>query len=623
MNTSKKSLGWLSIAVLAAITLGVILVSQMLFRGARLDLTGSGQYTLNAGTKSILKKIPEPINLYFFFSQKTTGELPQYQAYATRVRELLEEMSERANGKLKLTVIDPQPFSEEDERAVGYGLQQVPFGGGNQLTFGLAATNATGQQATVPFFQPEKESFLEYDIAKMIQSLISDKKVVIGVLSSLDMAGGFDPQSRQSRQPWVVYGQLSERFEMRAVETDAKAIESEVKVLMLVHPKELSDDTQFAIDQFVLKGGRLMVFVDPNATQDQSGADPNNPQSAMFANKSSDLPKLFKAWGVNFDATQLVADRSLGVPVQFDPAREPAKNPAIIGLAAGNMNQSDIASADLESINLDGVGSFTLSAAKGPLSLETLLESSNDAMQMPAEQVKFMRDPNELLKNFAPAKTPFILAANLSGKFKSAFPEKSAEVGFVAESKEANTVFLAADTDLLTDRVWVQVQAFMNQQIANAFANNGDFIVNTVDKLTGDNDLISIRSRGKLKTSFTTVDKMRNDADATLRKTEEDLQAQLAETERKLSELQANKSEDKQMILSPEQQAEVQSFQKKRTEVSRQLREVRRSLDTKIESVGRWVKFWGTFFTPILVVLFAIGYFRRRVSARKAAALAR
>ena len=302
---NKKSAGAAGLVVLAAIFLGVILLSQMLFRGARLDLTNNKQYTLNEGTKSILKKIPEPINLYFFFTEKGTAGLPQYQAYATRVRELLEEMAERSKGNIKLTVIDPQPFSEEEERAVGYGLQQVPYGGGNQITFGLVGTSATGQQAVVPFFQVEKESFMEYDIAKMIQSLIVDTKPVIGVMSSLPMAGGFDPATRQTSQPWVVYGQLGERFEMRQLGMDIKAVDAEIKVLMLVQPKELSPETQFALDQFVVKGGRLMVFVDPNATLDSSSVDPNNPDSAMFANKSSDLPKLFQAWGVSYDAKKI------------------------------------------------------------------------------------------------------------------------------------------------------------------------------------------------------------------------------------------------------------------------------------------------------------------------------
>ena len=362
-----------------------------------------------------------------------------------------------------------------------------------------------------------------------------------------------------------------------------------------------------------------MVFVDPNATLDTSGTDPNNPDSAMFANKSSDLPKLFQAWGVSYDPKKIVADRTLGVPIKLDEAGQPIKHPAIIGLEAANMNQKDIASADLESINLDGAGSFSVDE-KAPLKLEALLQSSDDAMLMDADRLKFTRDPNELLKGFTPSKVRYILAGNLTGKFKSAFPEKSAEVGFVGESKESNTVFLAADTDMLSDRVWVTLQAFMNQQIANSFANNGDFIVNTVDKLTGDSDLISIRSRAKLKTTFTTVDKMRLDADAALRDTEQKLQEELEETNRKLSELQQSKSADAQMIVSPEQQQELASFQQKRVDVSRRLREVRRSLDTKIEGLGRWVKFFGTFLAPILVVLFAIGFYRNRAALRRSAA---
>ena len=630
--TGKRSVGMMSLVVLAAIFLGVVLLSQIVFRGARLDLTDAKQYTLNAGTKSILKKIPEQINLYYFFSQKTTASLPQYQAYATRVRELLEEMSERSDGKLKLTVIDPQPFSEEEDRAVAYGLQQVPFGSGETITFGLAATNSVGEQATVPFFQIEKEGFLEYDIAKMVQSLITVDKQVIGVMSNLPMSGGFDAATQRPNQPWVVYGQLSERFEMRTVEMDTKSIDPAIKLLMLVHPKAasngpqgpmtgLSDDTLYAIDQFVLKGGRLMVFVDPIATQDTSGADPSNPSMAMFADRSSDLPKLFKAWGVSFDPTKVVADRRLGVPVQFEQNKEPEKHPAILGLGESEMDQLDIATADLESINMDSAGSFTLDASS-KLKLTPLLKSSADAMAVAAEQIKFMRSPAELMKTFTPAKEPLILAANLSGKFTSAFPDKSAELGYVGTSKEDNTVFLVADTDVLTDRVWVSVQAFMNQQIANPFANNGEFIINTVDKLSGDNDLISIRSRGKLKTSFTRVDQMRLDADAALRETEQSLQAELEETERKLNELQQNKSADKQMIISAEQQQELQNFQKRRVEVRKELRDVRRSLDTKIETLGMWVKFWGTFAAALVVVVFAVLYFRRRNARRRSAAKA-
>ncbi len=619
MSAEKKSntrlVGGAGLAILLAIFVGIVLLSQTLFRGARIDLTANEQYTLNAGTKSILSKIPEPINLYYFNTQETTRDIPAYQAYATRVRELLEEMSEHSGGKLKLTVVDPKPFSEEEDRATGYGLQQVPVGNGKQLFFGLAATNSTNGQAAIPFFQLEKESFVEYDLAKLVQSLIVDKKPVIGVLSSLQLQGSFNPQTGSQTPPWAIYTQIAERFEVRVLDKEVKTIEPDVKVLMLVHPKELSDDALYAVDQFVLKGGRLMVFVDPLSGMDQEAQDPNNPSAAMFANRSSNLEKLFKTWGLSFDPNQIVADRELGVPIRL--GNDTVKNPAIIGLEQANMSQSDIATADLESINLDTAGSLALDEKLG-LKLEALLSSSKDAALVSAEIAKTMNDPNQLLADFKAAGKPLVLAANISGKFKSAFADRASTSGHLAESKETNTVFVAADTDLMSDRVWVQIQPFFNQQVMNAFANNGDFLVSTVDKLSGDGALISIRARAKTQTGFTTVEALRNQADEASRATEQRLEAELQETERKLAELQASKTDQNQMVLSPEQQTELMNFQKRRGEVRKELRDVRRGLDQKIESLGYWIKFYGTFFMPIVVVFFAIWFFSARARKRVA-----
>jgi ABC-type uncharacterized transport system involved in gliding motility auxiliary subunit len=619
MSAEKKSntrlVGGAGLAILLAIFVGIVLLSQTMFRGARIDLTANEQYTLNAGTKSILSKIPEPINLYYFNTQETTRDIPAYQAYATRVRELLEEMSEHSGGKLKLTVVDPKPFSEEEDRATGYGLQQVPVGNGKQLFFGLAATNSTNGQAAIPFFQLEKESFVEYDLAKLVQSLIVDKKPVIGVLSSLQLQGSFNPQTGSQTPPWAIYTQIAERFEVRVLDKEVKTIEPDVKVLMLVHPKELSDDALYAVDQFVLKGGRLMVFVDPLSGMDQEAQDPNNPSAAMFANRSSNVEKLFKTWGLSFDPNQIVADRELGVPIRL--GNDTVKNPAIIGLEQANMSQSDIATADLESINLDTAGSLALDEKLG-LKLEALLSSSKDAALVSAEIAKTMNDPNQLLADFKAAGKPLVLAANISGKFKSAFADRASTSGHLAESKETNTVFVAADTDLMSDRVWVQIQPFFNQQVMNAFANNGDFLVSTVDKLSGDGALISIRARAKTQTGFTTVEALRNQADEASRATEQRLEAELQETERKLAELQASKTDQNQMVLSPEQQTELMNFQKRRGEVRKELRDVRRGLDQKIESLGYWIKFYGTFFMPIVVVFFAIWFFSARARRRVA-----
>ncbi len=298
MNSNRKLLTMGALAVLAVLLVAVILISNTLLRGARVDLTQNHLYTLSQGTKNILSAIEEPIHLTLFFSDKAAAESAQPEAatlrnYAPRAREMLAEMAARAGGKLRLDVVDPLPFSEDEDRATGFGLQALPWGqGGANIFLGLAGTNSTNGKSVMPILDPGKESFLEYDIAKMIHELSMAKKPAVGLITSLPMSASFDPQTRQMRQPWAIQSQLEQLFEVRTLTAASlKAIDKDINVVVLVHPKMLSDDAQYAIDQFVLRGGHLLVFVDPLAESDESGADPNNPQAAMFADKSSDLPR--------------------------------------------------------------------------------------------------------------------------------------------------------------------------------------------------------------------------------------------------------------------------------------------------------------------------------------------
>ncbi len=267
MTSNRKFLTGGALAVLAVLFVAVILITNSLFRGARLDLTQNHLYTLSQGTKNIISGIDEPIHLYLYFSDKATQDLPQLRTYAQRVREMIEEMAARSSGKLKLDVIDPQPFSEDEDRATGYGLQAVPSGAGGATIFlGLAGTNSTNGKSVIPFLQPDKEAFLEYDVAKLIHELSVTKKTAVGLLSSLPMSSGFDPQTRAMREPWAVQQQLQQLFDVRQLNAASlKSIDKDVSVLVLVHPKALSDDAQYAIDQFVMRGGHLLVFVDPVA----------------------------------------------------------------------------------------------------------------------------------------------------------------------------------------------------------------------------------------------------------------------------------------------------------------------------------------------------------------------
>jgi ABC-type uncharacterized transport system involved in gliding motility auxiliary subunit len=614
MTSNKKFMTGGALAVLAVLFVAVILISNALFRGARIDLTQSHLYTLSQGTKNILVNIDEPVHLYLFFSDKATQDLPQLRTYATRVREMVQEMAARSGGKLKLDVIDPQPFSEDEDRATGYGLQSVPSGqGGENIFFGLAGTNSTNGKAVIPFLQPDKEAFLEYDVAKLIHELSNPKKPAVGLISSLQMGTGFDPQTRQMRETWAVEQQLEQLFDVRQLNAaSVKAIDKDISVLVLVHPKALADDAQYAIDQFVMRGGHLLVFVDPNAESDDSGADPNNPQAAMFADKSSDLPKLFKAWGVEYDPHKVALDREHALQISVSQGAPPVRDAAILGFAKRDLNHDDVTTANLDSINISSTGFFQL-AKDSKNKLVPLIQTSNDSMAVPVERIKFLPDPGQLLVGYQPTKENYVIAGRLQGKFTTAFPERKDD-GHLTEAKDEGAIILVGDTDLLTNRLWVQIQPFFGQKVMNAFANNGDFFVNAVDNLTGSSDLISIRGRATSQRPFTTVEDMKRAAEETFRGKEQELQKQLSDTERKLTELQSGKSKGSEMILSPEQQAELTSFQQTKVDIRKQLRQVRRGLDERIESLGARLKVVNIVLMPLLITLAALAFavWRRR-----------
>ena len=616
---TKRASGGLVLLLLALLFVGATVISNLVLRGARIDLTANNEYTLSDGSKEILASIDEPINLYFYFSDEASRDLAPIRTYAQRVRELLEEMQSRSGGKLKLNVIDPQPFSEEEDEATAAGLQSVPVGStGDKLFFGLAGSNSLNGKASIPFFQPDKEVFLEYDVAKLIQGLIKPDKPVIGLISSLPIGGGFDPTSQKMSDPWAVMQQLDDMFEVRPLGLEVKQIDKDVKLLMVVHPKALADDTVYAIEQFVLGGGRLLLFVDPNSNVDQSGADPQNPSAAMFADKSSNLEKLLAAWGVDYKADQVVVDRALGLQVQISQTEPPVTHPLILGLRKEQMNPEDLVSAKLNLVNIDSAGHFKLKEG-ATVKLEPLLQSSSESTTVSTERTRFLPDPRELLKDFAPSGENYMIAARLSGKLKSAFPDRASAAGHIAESAEDVQAILVADTDILSNRLWVQVQNFFGQQLMNPFADNGDLITNSADNLSGSSALISIRGRSSSTRPFEVVEDMRRAADERFRATEEQLQAQLTETERKLNELQAAKGDENAMIMTPEQQAEILRFQSEKLRIRKELRDVRRSLDQDIQNLGSRTKFINIALVPLGVIIAALLFWNLRRGRRRSA----
>lgn len=613
MAFNRKTLTGSALLILAALFVAVILVSNLLFRGARVDLTENDLYTLSPGTRSLLGKLDEPIQLTLYFSDRGTADTDNLsaralRAYYPRVRELLEEVAARSSGKIHLKVVDPVAYSEDEDNAVAAGIQGLPFGAAGESVFlGLYGSNSTNGEAKIPLFDPGRENLAEYDIAKLIHDLASNKKPAVGFISSLPMSVGFDPATRQMREPWAIYGELTQFFDVRQLNATAlKRIDDDVKVVVLVHPKDLADDTLYALDQFVLRGGHLLVFVDPEAEQDQSGADPQNPQAALLADKSSDLPRLFKAWGLEYARDKVVLDRAHALQISVAQNAPPVRHPAILGFTRKDLSSDDVITANLDSINMSTVGYLEL-AKDATSKLVPLIQSSDQSMSVPAERLKLLNDPSSLLADFQPAGQPFVLAARLEGQFNTAFPERKDE-GHLAQAREKNAVVVFADTDLLSDRLWAEVQNFFGQKVLNAFANNGDLVVNAVDNLAGDSDLISIRGRATSQRPFTKVAELKRQADDSFRRKEKQLQQELSDTERKLTALQSAKSQDQAMVLSAEQKAELDNFLKRKVEIRKQLRDVRHQLDADIDALGTRLKFINILLVPLLLIVAALGF---------------
>jgi len=599
-QASRSTLGRTGLVALAVIFLvGAILIS--LLPGVRVDLTENRLFTLSEGTKTIVGSIPEPVSVYLFFSDKATADVPQLRTYAGRVREMLEEFASRSDGKLKLQVIDPLPFSDEEDRAAGFGLRPINLGNNaDPIYFGIAASNSVGDNETIPFLDPGKESFLEYDLAKLVYSLANPRKPVIGLLSSLPMTAGFDPMTQQIRQAWVLADQLRQLFDLRVLEPGLTRIDDEIRVLILVHPKNLPDETLYAIDQFILRGGRAIIFVDPMAEIDQG--DPGDPMSGV-PGRSSSLEKLLGAWGISVDTGNIVGDDRYALSVGGMGAA-PTRHLGIIGVDQDSMSQDDVITNGLNVLNLAFASHITRSA-DAIAELTPLIQSSDRAALIPTERLIMARDPEMLRTDFAPTGERYTLAARISGKLPSAFPADGRS-DHVAVAAEPVNVVLVADADLLADRMWVQTQDFLGQRLSTAFANNADLVVNALDNLLGSGDLIGIRSRATFQRPFTRVQELRREAENRFRTAEQSLQDELRETEARLSELQASRTDQGAAILSPQQEAEIERFQERRIELRKELRNVQRELDQDIERLGTLLKVLNVALVPLVISLFSL-----------------
>jgi ABC-type uncharacterized transport system involved in gliding motility auxiliary subunit len=612
---------------LAVLFLAVVMLSNVGLRGMRLDLTQNKLYTLSPGTQQVLKELKEPVNLYFYFSRDAAAkQAPLVMPYAARVREFLEEIAARAGGKVHLQVIDPQPFSEDEDRAAEFGLTPVPAGSGDSLYFGLAGTNSTDGRTSIPSFQPDREQFLEYDVAKLIQDLGTPKKPVVALMSSIGLQGQFNPLTGQMGDPWPIYNQLQQLFNLRTLTLDVDHIDKDVDVLMVVHPKQLPPKTLYAIDQFVMRGGRLLLLVDPNAGADISGQDPSNPLAAAMADHSSDLQPLLSTWGVDYDKTKVIGDLGLGLEVRTNAQSPPTRHIGILGLRHENMDSKDVVTTSLEAINLATVGSLAAHAG-AKTTFEPLLMSSTSAAPIPAQRFNGLTDPQTLRDGFKSTGVRYAIAARITGPVDSAYPngppgdQKPATgppLAHLAKSSTPANIVVIADTDFLMDYLWVQTRELFGQRVAQAFASNGDFVANILDNLSGSSALISVRGRASFSRPFERVEALKRQADDRLRSKALELQSELQQTEAKLTELQSKRNDQSSIMLSPEQEAELKNFTAEKTRVRKELRETERGLDVDINRLNSHLKIINIAIAPLIVAVagfFILSLRRRRRTA--------
>ncbi len=626
MNILTDYRGYSVASCLLILVAGAVLLNAL--PAWRLDLTEDKLYTLGGGSKQLVSQLDKPIVLTLYFSKSLAGDLPQLNDYAQRIQDLLYEYQALNPEKISVNVVDPEPFSEAEDTVAAAGLQGAPVTlGGDSLYLGLIASRDDEEKSIISFFNPERERFLEYDISQILHRLGRRSIPHVKVLSGVQMFGGYDFASQGPTGPWAVVEQLRGVAEVEEIHAPQVAIDEQTDVLMVVHPQALDELTLYAIDQYVLAGGKTIFFVDPHA--EISARTPGQAQT-------SELDRLFDPWGIEFDSTHVIGDSQLGMRISSGRQGPVLPHVGILGLPRESMDDHSVLTAELESINVASSGHL-IAPADSELAFEPLLQSSAQSMLIPVEKYVAMADHGELLANFAATDERYVMAARYRGAAVSAFDSapKAIEsepatdgsgeevanevaVSAVAEHRARGElqVIVIADVDLLSDRLWVQVSNFFGQQVVVPWANNGDFVMNTVEYLGGSQALISLRSRGQYARPFDVVNQLRATAAEEFKQQELVLTQKLEALEARIASLTPAADGQGQPVLSVEQSAEIEAFEIQRLEVRKQLRQVQHHLNQSIDTLAtqlRWLNM-GLMPTLLMIVMIGVLFYRRNRS---------
>ena len=626
-NIDRNRLAVAGVALAAVLFLSVNLAVNLSMRSAQVDLTERGLYTLSEGTRKVLTSLTEPITLRFYYTRELGEAYPGHAAYAARIRELLERYVDISGGMIRLEVRNPEPFSEVEDEAVTFGLQGLPYNqSGDRGYIGIAGTNSVDGKTVIPYFTTEREPFLEYDLTKLVYTLATLDRPIIGVVARLPVEGGFQMGQRPV-PPWAVISQIRELFDVRTMPAEFATVPPEVGVLLLVHPKGLSKETTYAIDQFVMRGGRVLAFIDPNAETEIPG--PGRQPGP------SEIDQLLSSWGVTFVKDRIAADLATArrVNVRDKGQMTQVDYVAWNTLDAKNLNKDDAVVADVQSLNVGSAG-IVEPAEGATTNFLPLVTTSEKSQALDAAKLRGRIDVVSLFRDFEPLGKKLVMAARITGPVKSAFPDGPPLIGegpdaeaaraekaktHLAEAKKPLNAVIVADTDLLHEGLWAEIRNVNGEQLLVPYAGNSDFVINAVENLSGGDALLGLRSRGDSRRPFDLVEEIQLEAERKFRAEQEKLVKELQEAQQRVEGLTSREGGG-EAILSEEEKQAIAEFRRKIVDIRRDLREVQHALRKDIDSLDAWLKFLNIAAIPLLLgfaaLIIAVGRRLGRARAR-------
>ena len=614
-RSSSRQKTFLSVTGLVILLIILILVNILVsYANIRWDVTEDRVYSLSQGTKNILASLKNPVVIKFFFSRSNPNIPAGIELYAKRIRDFLSEYEHAGKNKVQVEFYDPRPDSDEEEWAERYGIEPIQPPGGEKIYCGLVLVSADHEEV-IEWLDPSQEKSLEYNVTRIIQDLQSVRRKVVGVISDLPVFGAAERQSLPGQKPegpWFFIEELKKAYDVRNIEASATEIDPDVDVLMIIYPKTVSEGLRYAVDQHVLSGGNVLVFADPLCVSDRS----QGPQQYMGSAGAS-LPLLFASWGVSMDPKMAIADFDQPTRV-MTRSNTPEENPLMISARGFSFNQEDIVTSGLESMLFPIAGAISQVEGAG-FQFEPLVVSSENAAVIQA--FKAYMGVEAIKKDFVPAGKRFNIAVRIRGKFKTAFPggfkgenspvsdgKSKTKRPHAEEGAKEATIIIVSDADMLANHFYMQQRNLLGFAISEMFNDNLNFVANVSEILTGSDDLIQLRSRGKFERPFTAVLKLRKKAQEKWLSKENELVARIEETNQKLRELDKEKSASQKLVVSPEQEAEITRFRDEKQKINRELKEVRKNLRSEIEDLGARIKWVNILLMPFLVSLIGIGF---------------